>query len=371
MGMLSSGSGGDDATIIKLGVMCATITIVATLLFSILLPSAAAYSFEEVYNEREQLSSYTGESITSNTPWRLVGVYTPWQVGHDYRVTPEGFLYGDTINDYPGLNTATGIKLDPSQKSNVPLYNSTVDATIRVREGFTEKWGAFGILPDIVISLAGWQEQFKVDKDVTYPVWNFTGYRYEFDPMLPFQDDKASAVDGKLSIVWYSYEGAEGLAGGLVVYGRDNVILASYSAADIIADYNLGSAYSTKYSLDFDGITVDLNIRFDPEVLAGYMTPETAWTTGAWTLSVSSVSAGNFLDLMNSSSYSTSLGNMVDTFVAIFTFNVPTVDSPYYTALLWLIVGLPAELCILLFCSRFGIAGVGAGLLGSALLFLG
>lgn len=373
---LTSSNGGGEGNYTGLAVWCAAITIITTLLFSILLPAAAAaeYSFEEVYAERQQLSEFTGESITGNTPWKLEAVYTPWIAGEPYNVTDSGWLYGSEISPYTlnGTNylDQSIIRLDPTQKSSVPLYNSTEEATIRVQDdyGFFGNAGAFLLA---VFSLGAINLLEPYDKDVTYPTWNFTGYRYQFSPMLPFQSG-TSTVDGELSIVWYQLpgSGAEGLSGGLAIYGKDNVLLASYSAVDIIADYNTASSYSTKYTFDFEGTPVDLNIRFDPEVNSGITSAEEAWTSGKWTLAISTVSAGQFIDLANSNSYGTSLGNMVSTFIDIFTFKIPT-TNPYYSAIMWLLVGLPAEMCILLFCSRFGLAGVGAGLLGSALLFLG
>lgn len=378
LGLTSSNSGGGE-NFTGLAVMCATYTIIITLLLSILLPASAAaeYSFEEVYEERAALANYTGESMTGNTPWKLEAVYTPYVIGQDYNITDSGWLYGSEINPYtldsvPYLDE-TIIRLDPGQKSTRPLYNTNETATVQVLDNnwvtnnaitaagaFLVKWFSFGYID--LYSTHGEQK--------TFPTWDFTGYRYQFNPMLPFQSG-TSSVDGELSIVWYQLaSGAEGIDGGLVIYNSDNVLLASYSAVDIIADYNLSSSYSTKYTLDFEGTPIDLNIRFDPEVTAGIMTPEEAWGAGKWTLAVSSVSAGQFIDLANSNSYATSVGNMVDTFVNIFTFKMPT-SNPYYSAILWLLVGLPAEMSILLFLSRFGIAGVGAGLLGSALMFLG
>lgn len=383
LGLGGGGSGGgDDRLLVGIGITCAIYTVVVTLLLSILLPAnvAADYSFEQVYNEREALSQFNGESLTANTPWTLQNVYTPWDIGDDYQITESGWIYGSKVNPYT-LNGETYcsdsvhksiVKLDPQQKSSTELWNSKEDVTITVHNSYglwqdvgtyLVKFFTFGFID---LTPKGTHEE-----EVTYPAWNFTGYRYEFKPMLPFRSNEASS-DGELSIVWYKLagSGAEGLSGGLVIYGKDNVLLASYSAVDIVADYNIDSTYSTKYTLDFEGTPVDLNIRFDPEVLAGNVSPEQGWKDGKWSLAISTVSAGQFIDLANSSNYSTSVGNMLDTFFKIYRFDMPT-SNPYYSFVLWIMVALPAQMAILLFSSRFGIAGIGAGLLGSALLFLG
>lgn len=369
-----------------IGLTCAIYTVVVTLLLSILLPAnvAAEYSFEDVYSEREALADYSGESLTSNTPWTLQAVYTPWIAGTEYGVTESGWMYGTKLgtNASPYIVDSVTycsddvhksiVKLDPNQKSSTELWNAKQDVTVQVPNSY----GVWGDAATYVLKYLSWgyidlTPQGTHTEDRTYPAWNFTGYRYEFKPMLPFRSNDVSS-NGELSIVWYklSGSGAEGISGGLVVYGTDNVLLASYSSVDIIADYNLDSSYSTKYTLDFEGTPIDLNIRFDPEVLAGQITPQQGWTDGNWTIAISTTSAGQFIDLANSSSYSTSVGNMLDTFVQIYRFDMPT-TNPYYSFVLWILVAMPAQMAVLLFSSRFGIAGIGAGLLGSALLFLG
>ena len=383
LGLGGGGSGGgDDRLLVGIGITCAIYTVVVTLLLSILLPAnvAADYDFEQVYSERQALSEYNGEALTANTPWTLQNVYTPWVAGTDYEVTDSGWIYGGKVNPYT-LNGETYcsdsihksiVKLDPAQKSSTELWKSKEDVTIQVPNSYGTWWDAGSyVLKYLTWGFIDLTPQGTHTEDRTYPAWNFTGYRYEFMPMLPFRSNEASS-DGELSIVWYKLaaSGAEGISGGLVVYGKDNVLLASYSAVDIIADYNLDSSYSTKYTLDFEGTPVDLNIRFDPEVLAGQVTPQVAWEQGYWTLAVSTVSAGQFIDLANSSNYSTSVGNMLDTFTKIYRFDMPT-SNPYYSFILWIMVAFPGQMAVLLFSSRFGIAGIGAGLLGSALLFLG
>ena len=76
-----------------------------------------------------------------------------------------------------------------------------------------------------------------------------------------------------------------------------------------------------------------------------------AWTEGSWSFAISSVSAGNFLDIENSVSYSNSVGSMIDTFIKIFTFSVPDLGNSWAGMILWLMCGLPmtiAMLCVTL-----------------------
>ena len=99
-GLGGGGSGGgDDRLLVGIGLTCMIYTVVVTLLLSILLPAnlAADYSFEEVYSEREALAAYNGESLTSNTPWTLQAVYTPWLAGTEYGITESGWIYGHEL----------------------------------------------------------------------------------------------------------------------------------------------------------------------------------------------------------------------------------------------------------------------------------
>ena len=136
-------------------------------------------------------------------------------------------------------------------------------------------------------------------------------------------------------------------------------------------DYNKNSALATTYKFNFEGTVLNLNIRFDPEVLAGSIPLDEAWNEGYWSIAITSESAGNFLDIKNSNSFTNSLGSMIDTFRNIYFFDVPNVDSPLWSMLLWLFCVLPAEVALMLFLkSVFGMAGVGAGILANALAFV-
>jgi hypothetical protein len=374
-----SSSGGEDSFIVRLAIFCTVITLVSTMAVNIFLPSYDAYSFEDVATHREGLYEFTGETMTNQSPWLLTGVFTPYVIGDEYGTTPEGWVYGDRIEDFPYLNESSNIKLDPMQKSSIPISVGKQQPITEFRDAY--KWyyaTAGGDKVNLIGKIAGF---FGADltKDVAettmYNAWNYTGYRYEFVNMLPFSYDeqgnnKPSAERGALSIVWYNYGGHEGLSGGLVIYGKNNVLLASYSASDIINSYDALNSHSTKYVMNFEGVKLNLNIRFDPDVINSGKSLGQAWTEGNWSLAITSISAGNFMDIANSASFTDSIGGMLSTFTDIFTFDLP--DVPWhYSLFLWLIVSLPAMLAILLFCSRFGIAGMAGGLIASTLLFGG
>jgi hypothetical protein len=155
-----------------------------------------------------------------------------------------------------------------------------------------------------------------------------------------------SVRDGALSLVWYNYAGTEGLSGGLDVYGG-RVLLASYTAADIISAYNTTSGYATTYDFDFEGTKLELNVRFDQVVLEEGTSLMQAWTQGDWSLAISSISAGNFYDIEESTSFSSTAGSMIKTFIQIFTFSLPAVSNPWIGWVLWMLCGLPMCMAML------------------------
>lgn len=357
--------GGDDALLVKLAVFGVVMSVLCTALITVLfVENGSDYSFDEIQEGRNELETFTGQSMINETPWKLTGVYTPWistdgTAGH---VDEDGWLYGTAITTSEGysyIGKTANIKLDVEQKSNAPLTVSDSTQPYKYADGL--KWWAkdrviagvhFTFAKGLGTTLGFDPNEYKT-KNAT--IWNYTGYRYAFDPMLPFQSTdsdtgEVSVRDGKLSLVWYSYNGQEGLSGGLDVYGG-RVLLAGYSAADIITAYNSSTGYATTYDFDFEGTRLHLSVRFDETAIQNGTALMQAWTNGDWTLAISSTSAGNFFDISKSNSFSATAGNMIQTFISIYTFDMPELDNSWAQWVLWALVGLPmtmAMLCITL-----------------------
>lgn len=337
---------GDDATLMKVAIFGITVSLMCTLGISIMLAETGDYDYEDIQAYRNDLISFSGESMVNQTPWVLVHVFTPWDTSLESSSHySDGWLYGQDLTDYPDLGKSADIHMDPDRKSTVPMTYTREVASFEQQDG-TKWWAGIPIIGYIGTGLGFDPYTYKT---VVANNFNFTGVRYVLDPTLPFSDS-TSVRDGSLSLVWYTYNGQEGLSGGLDVYGG-NIRLASYSAADIIADYNETSAYATVYDFDFEGTHLNLSIRFDANVIEEGTPLMQAWTEGSWSFAISSVSAGNFLDVENSTAYANSVGNMIDTFVQIFTFSVPDLGNQWAGMVLWLICGLPmtiAMLCVTL-----------------------
>lgn len=147
-------------------------------------------------------------------------------------------------------------------------------------------------------------------------------------------------------------------------------VVANITAAEIVADYSRSDAYATHYTLNFDGIPVNMYIKFDPDVITGSQDLMDAWSAGDWSLAFSVTSASNLLDLENSMANAVSIGTIIDTYVKIMTMDIPQLNI-YWNVVLYVLCVVPLQLVMVMFLSRFGIAGTGAGIIGSVLMFAG
>lgn len=368
---------GDDQVLIRIAVFGIAMSVMCTAMITVLLSDNGSgdYDFDEIQEYRKDLSSFTGQSMLNQTPWVLQHVYTPWtpDLGTTGHVTDDNWLFGEEVDDYPYLGQNVRIKLDPTQKSSIilgiddrtyqyqyetdnpnPLFDKN-STPWQIAEWLYSKDTAFAFIHSRIdyvnqgmLNLA---DLLGIDTNLYATgeahMWNYTGYRYVFDPTLPFQTDSTSIRDGALSIVWYSYLGQEGLSGALDVYGGD-VLLGSYSAMDIITAYNTSSGYATHFDFDFEGTTLSLYVSFDPVAIESGTPLMEAWTTGQWSMAISSVSVGNFLDVNNSTSYSATGGSMIKTFIQIYTLSLPSIHNEWMDIVLWLLVGLPMTLALAL-----------------------
>lgn len=380
---LTSSSGGDDRLQVGMAVFAVVVSFMVTMMVPIVAPAydtSTGYTYADMYAERASLEAFTGESMTNMAPWKLTGVYTTWTLGDSLdNIDPEtGWAYGESI-PYSQIGKTSQIKLDPAHKSDRPLHYNTYEGAIP--EIVEQNWWAYRSDGSLTIfgQLADWiglstvtvvQEQQDVNS------WQFSGYRYEFDPMLVIDytnpDDpysKESTTDAKLSLVWYKGDQiGQGLSGGLILYSNTtNGVVANITMDQILSSYNSVSSYSTKYKFDFQGVQLYLNLRFDLDVITGAQDLNQAFDEGRWTIAITALSMDNWMNFTQSNSLSNSTANLLDTYIQIFTLSFPTVDF-FWSIVLWVICILPVQLVVLMFASRFGIAGLAVGALGSAII---
>ena len=368
---------GDDAILIKIAVFGIAMSVMATCLAGLFIFGSGDYDYDTINAYRSNLVEFSGGELVNDNPWVLTGVYTPFipnsvpdsdipnHIEYDEvnGIKYGGWLFGDKIETYPDLGKASDIHLDKDQKSNQLL--TVGDSTQYTYANGKEFWAGgneFGIdlsgLGRDIIRFFG--NTPGSDYGVTYGTttannWSYSGYRYVFDPTLPFSNEGTSS-NGRLSIVWYDIPGEDtGLSGALEVYGSsgsEQVLLGRYSAYDIVQAFRSTMGYVQVFDFKFDDVHLNLTIRFSPTVYSKYATLIDAWNDGAWSMAVSSASAGNFFDVENSDAFTMTAGSTFDTFIKIFTFKQPSLGSAWADVVLWLIVSLPMTVAMLCVASR-------------------
>lgn len=368
---------GDDNQLMKVAVFCIAFSIISTCIASMFVLGTGDYDYDTIAGYKSDLVEFSGGQLVNDTPWVLSAVYTPFVPGSvpDSQIEDHieydngrstGWLYGEKIADYPGIGDAVDIKLDPNQKSNQLL---TVGNPYSWEYETGREWWAGNNDYGIDLSGAGkfviatWDYFTTGEADATdtsgYGVvfnsgsannWAYSGYRYVWDPTLPLSSE-GSTRDGRLSIVWYDIVSESGLSGALEIYTDSNheqVLLGRITSTDILSAFQTTTGYSSVFDFNFEGTTLNLVIRFSPTVYNNYGSLNAAWDAGAWSMSISSPSAGNFFDVENSNAFSITAGSAFDTFIDIFTFKQPQFSNePWVAVVMWLICGLPMTLGML------------------------
>ena len=378
---------GDDNQLMKVAVFCIAFSIISTVLASMYIGGQGDYDYDTMSAYRSELAEFSGGALVNDTPWVLTSVYTPFIPGSvpDEQIPDHieydngrstGWLFGQKITDYQYIGEVADIKLDPNQKSNQLL---TIGNPYSWEFETGREWWAGDNPYGIDLSPIGkwgiqtWnyitQNELYTDTSgygITYNSgtannWNYTGYRYVFDPIMPFSGE-GSTVDGRLSVVWYDLGNSDsGLSGALEIYTTaddEQVLLGRISSSEILGAMQTTTGYSSIFDFKFEGTTLNLVIRFLPTVYNSYSSLQAAWDAGAWSMAISSPSAGNFFDIEHSNAFNVTAGNAFDTFIDIFTFQQPEfVNDPWVSVIMWLMCGLPMTLGMLCVTMRL-IGGV-------------
>ena len=367
-----------EKTLIKIAIFCIAMSVMTTCLVTVYVSGSSEYDYDTINAYRSQLAEFSGGQLVNDNPWVLDGVYTPFTPGmiadsdipnhiDDDNGQSVGWLYGEKITTYPYLGEVVNIKLDPDQKSNQLLtVGEPLDYEYQNGKSWWNGGNEWGISIVDPLTLSFLQGVVGNDNYGYETVsgqamnWNYSGYRYSFNPVLPV-NDQGSAKDGRLSIVWYEIPTDTGLSGALEIYGstkdQNQIRLGRISATDIISVFRSSAGYVQVFDFNFEGTHLNLTIQFDPTVYNSYNTLQDAWDAGAWSMAISSASAGNFFDVENSNAFNVTAGSMLDTFIDIYTFDYPHFQNSWVEFIMWMLVGLPMTLGML-FLTKSLIGGV-------------
>lgn len=355
-------------------------SFMCTFMLCMLLPSNASeiYDAQEIENAQYDLMSFTGQNLVNDTPWVMTGAYLPYTGNGSYSYTNSGWINGPAVNDaaisgqyYSAIHQvpANGYQLSTNGKSLSKLGDADTSNTETVEISRGEGIGNMVMngLGWIVNNTAGninnWlfggnknlmeseRPTETYTHEVAYKTWNYSGYRYVFQPMMSVgsSSQNITTEDGSLSVVWYKQDRTDGVQTGLsggLVFTDGTFELANINAKSIVSKYNVNSDNASTYKFQFNGFPIYVAIHFDLNKYNGFNLEE-LWDNGWWTMMVYTSSVNNLQNISGSISYTTNAAEMVNTFVKLMTLQNPFEGinggllSNYAVYIFWVICVVP------------------------------
>lgn len=260
----------------------------------------------------------TGATPASEEVWGLTGIYTPYGVGPDgnpstaWGTTKDGWVYGSRIVTYSPrqLDDLNGDKeaYTVTYDSDRGLYYYTAAgsdlSSVTVAEGEPQDPETGTLYTSVCMDYHQRSSRFftvgdKTQMDNGTFYYDFTGYRYVFQPLRDYKasdDLNVKATTSSLSLIWYVYYTDEGISGQIIINGGQGGI--GYITKTQILDAFNTAAYSAKFDMVFNGLTMHILIQLNPYALQHYSVEE-CFTQGYWSVMVTSpsVSDGTGLSL--------------------------------------------------------------------------
>lgn len=303
MAGLLGGSGGSSFPF-KMFLMVLTVSILMPMFIIVWCPpDTADIQYSDEFNSLNQgFANMTGSQPASEEIWGLCGIYEPYSQGA-YGVTSDGWIYGASINKYtPSQYANAGKFFYEVQKQEIegktsPLFRYTKVGQpesvgngwldVKVKDYYTE----IHMDANKKSKLFFVESQKNTKGDKFY--YDYTGYRYAFAPMrdILIEDINGDGLEAaqkstSLSLIWYDYYSQQGISGQLIISGSDSGV-ASITADQIKAAF-LETTSSSKFTMMFNGVDMNIYIRMDPEKMLAYSLDD-CFNMGYWSIMVTSM----------------------------------------------------------------------------------
>lgn len=280
------------------------------------------YASEDTMNDlSDSYFAFTeGKGSTTEMPWTLTGIYTPYQNtggnGGGYHYTQDGWLYGDLITSYSPSQYNI---IDTSEKYPARTYESRYRVTYQAEKDGSHVY-RYDLTSNPSLELTETQDG-KVNGDLytyvtmdvnqqsdifftsnlkqtnnQYFYYEYTGYRYAFQPLTDYyirgtdgSPIKTTATNTSLSLIWYNFVGQSGISGQLVLSGSDSGV-DYITASEIVTAFN-SINNTAKFTMNFNGCDMNVYIRINPYYTSQGWSIEDCYNNGWWSIMVSSVTA--------------------------------------------------------------------------------
>ena len=278
----------------------------------------------------QQYREFTGSTPTSESIWCLTGVFS--SVGADatgnpydgYGYTDDGWIYGVRIVNY----NPTQYK-DDSERTN--SYSASYDGNVYKYNADSTKYNKHSngdLYGAVVMDTAHKSDIFFSSNNVTETdkgfYYEFTGWRYVWQPLTEYHTvnadgEKIEVVPNttSLSLIWYDFYGNSGLSGNLIISGNTPGDVSYLSSAMIVSAFDSNTSTS-KFTMTFNGVDLNVYIRLDASKLASGLTVEECYNYGFWSVMVSSMSVDT--DSVLSTDYEFNPFKVFQTMIDLLTF---------------------------------------------------
>ncbi len=343
------GGGGDSE--FAFGMLIFAITAMVVLPFGL----NYVLSDQEIdIDQNELLNDYydfTGASrgTTKEAVWVLTGIYTPYEGGY-FGYTEDGWVYGsritynaptqyqDTLFAFSVQRNAQGIY---EYAANSADYQTAPADTDEHRAGDSLGTGhAQGDLyTNVVLDSAqksdiffSPQNKYFFDGDRldaqqsgAHFYYEFTGYRYAFQPVSDSwtvdadgNEVEITATTTSLSLIWYSYYTADGIAGQLVLSGNDSGV--AYLTSDQIVRAFDSTTNTARFAMTFNGgVEMGIYVKINSWYLSQGYTVQQAYDAGWWSIMVTSMTTDALA--YAGTDYTLNIFNVFETLIDLMTFN--------------------------------------------------